>query len=89
MAGSPKTWKQRVLDALQRIGGDYARKQFITRRCTNVVSVKDIEARLAGDTAATATGFTDSQNLETRFTSSRRTELRVSLPNYRRTTAAS
>ena len=52
--------KQRVLDALQRIGGDYAPKEIYYKTLYELFR-KDIDARLAGDTAATATGFTDSQ----------------------------
>jgi phosphatidylserine/phosphatidylglycerophosphate/cardiolipin synthase-like enzyme len=52
--------KQRVLDALQRIGGDYAPEAVYYKTLYELFR-KDIEARLAGDTAATATGFTDSQ----------------------------
>ncbi len=52
--------KQLVLDALQRIGGDYAPEAIYYKTLYELFR-KDIEARLAGDTAATATGFTDSQ----------------------------
>ena len=52
--------KQRVLDALQRIGGDYPPEAVYYKTLYELFR-KDIEARLAGDTAATATGFTDSQ----------------------------
>ena len=52
--------KQRVLDALERIGGDYAPEAVYYKTLYELFR-KDIEARLAGDAAAAATGFTDSQ----------------------------
>ena len=52
--------KQRVLDALERIGGDYA-PEVVYYRTLYELFRKDIEARLAGDAAVVATGFTNSQ----------------------------
>ncbi len=52
--------KQRVLDALARLGGDYAPEKVYYKTLYELFR-KDIEARLAGDEAATATGFMDSQ----------------------------
>ena len=43
--------KQRVLDALQRIGGDYAPEAVYYKTLYELFR-KDIEARLAGDAAA-------------------------------------
>ena len=51
--------KQRVLEALERIGGDYAPEEVYYKTLYELFR-KDIEARLAGDAAA-ATGFTGSQ----------------------------
>ena len=52
--------KQRVLDALARLGGDYAPEAVYYKTLYELFR-KDIEARLAGDAVATATGFTNSQ----------------------------
>ena len=52
--------KQRVLDALHRLGGDYA-PELVYYKTLYELFRKDIEARLDGDAAATATGFTESQ----------------------------
>ena len=52
--------KQRVLEALERIGGDYAPEAVYYKTLYELFR-KDIEARLAGDAAAAATGFTGSQ----------------------------
>ena len=52
--------KQRVLDALRRIGGDYAPERVYYKTLYEMFR-KDIEARLAGDMVTTATGFTNSQ----------------------------
>ena len=52
--------KQRVLDALQRLGGDFSPEGVYYKTLYELFR-KDIEARLAGDTVATATGFTESQ----------------------------
>ena len=52
--------KQRVLNALARIGGDYA-PELVYYKTLYKVFRNDIEARQAGDAAAAATGFTDSQ----------------------------
>ncbi len=52
--------KQRVLDALQRLGGDYAPEAVYYKTLYELFR-KDIEARLAGDAVAAATGFTESQ----------------------------
>ena len=52
--------KQRVLDALQRIGGDYAPEAVYFKTLYELFR-RHIEARLAGDDAATASGFRDSQ----------------------------
>ena len=52
--------KQRVLDALQRIGGDYAPEAVYYKTLYELFR-KDIEARLAGDAAVIATGFTVSE----------------------------
>ena len=52
--------KRRVLEALQRIGGDYAPEAVYYKTLYELFR-KDIEARLAGDAAAAATGFTKSQ----------------------------
>ncbi len=51
--------KQRVLDALQRLGGDYAPEDVYYKTLYELFS-KDIAARQAGDAAAAATGFTES-----------------------------
>ena len=51
--------KQRVVDALERIGGDYAPEAVYYKTLYELFR-KDIEARLAGDAAAAATGFTAS-----------------------------
>ena len=55
-----KDVKQEVLNALQRLGGDYAPEAVYYKTLYELFR-KDIEARLAGDAVATATGFTDSQ----------------------------
>ena len=52
--------KQRVLDALHRLGGDYA-PELVYYKTLYELFRKDIEARLDGDAAATATGFTETQ----------------------------
>ena len=52
--------KQRVLDALERIGGDYPPEAVYYKTLYELFR-KDIEARLAGDAAVAATGFTGSQ----------------------------
>ena len=52
--------KRRVLDALERIGGDYAPEAVYYKTLYELFR-KDIEARLAADAAVAATGFTDSQ----------------------------
>ena len=52
--------KRQVLDALERLGGDYAPEPVYYKTLYELFR-KDIEARLAGDDAATATGFQDSQ----------------------------
>ena len=52
--------KREVLDSLERIGGDYAPEAVYYKTLYELFR-KDIEARLAGDDAATATGFTDSR----------------------------
>ena len=52
--------KRRVLDALERIGGDYAPEAVYYKTLYELFH-KDIEARLEGDAEAAATGFTDSQ----------------------------
>ena len=52
--------KQRVLEALARIGGDYAPEAVYYKTLYELFR-RDIEARLAGDAMATATGFTNSQ----------------------------
>ena len=52
--------KQRVLDALERIGGDYGPEAVYYKTLYELFR-KDIENRLAGDDAATATGFRDSR----------------------------
>ncbi len=52
--------KQRVLDALERIGGDYAPEAVYYKTLYELFR-KDIEVRLAGEAAAAATGFTGSQ----------------------------
>ena len=54
-----KDVKQEVLDSLERIGGDYA-PQPVYYKTLYELFRKDIDARLAGDDAATATGFRDS-----------------------------
>ena len=51
--------KQRVLDALERIGGDYA-PEAVYYKTLNELFRRDIDARLAGDAAVAATGFTGS-----------------------------
>ena len=55
-----KDVKQEVLDRLGRIGGDYAPEAVYYKTLYELFR-KDIEARLAGDDAAAATGFTDSR----------------------------
>ena len=52
--------KQEVLDSLDRIGGDYAPETVYYKTLYELFR-KDIEARIAGDDAATATGFRDSR----------------------------
>ena len=52
--------KQEVLDSLGRIGGDYAPEAVYYKTLYELFR-KDIEARLAGDDAAAATGFTGSR----------------------------
>ena len=52
--------KQKVLDSLERIGGDYAPEAVYYKTLYELFR-RDIEARLAGDDAATATGFRDSR----------------------------
>ena len=52
--------KQRVLDALERVGGDYPPEAVYYKTLYELFR-KDIEARLAGDAAVAATGFTGSQ----------------------------
>ena len=52
--------KQRVLDALQRIGGDYAPEAVYYKTLYELFR-RHIEARLAGDDAARASGFQDSR----------------------------
>ena len=52
--------KRRVLDALERIGGDYAPEAVYYKTLYQLFH-KDIEARLAGDAAAVATGFTNTR----------------------------
>ena len=54
-----KDVKQEVLDSLERIGGDYAPEAVYYKTLYELFR-KDIEARLAGDDAAAATGFTGS-----------------------------
>ena len=51
--------KQQVLDALERVGGDYAPEAVYYKTLYELFR-KDIEARLAGDAAVSATGFTGS-----------------------------
>ena len=51
--------KQEVLNSLGRIGGDYAPEAVYYKTLYELFR-KDIEARLAGDDAAAATGFTSS-----------------------------
>ena len=55
-----KDVKQEVLDSLERIGGDYAPEAVYYKTLYELFR-KDIEARLAGDDAAAATGFMDSR----------------------------
>ena len=55
-----KDVKQEVLDALKRLGGDYAPEAVYYKTLYELFR-KDIEARLAGDAVVTATGFTESQ----------------------------
>ena len=50
--------KQEVLDSLKRIGGDYAPEAVYYKTLYEMFR-KDIEARLAGEAAAAATGLTD------------------------------
>ena len=50
--------KQRVLDALERLGGDYA-PESVYYKTLHELFRKEIEARLAADDAAAATGLTD------------------------------
>ena len=52
--------KQRVMDALERIGGDYAPEAVYYKTLYELFR-RDIEARLAGDAAVAATGFTASR----------------------------
>ena len=52
--------KQRVLEALERIGGDYVPEAVYYKTLYELFR-KDIEARLAGDAAVASTGFTGSQ----------------------------
>ena len=52
--------KQKVLDALGRIGSDHAPEAVYYKTLYELFR-KDIEARLAGDDSLIATGFTDSQ----------------------------
>ena len=52
--------KQRVLDALQRIGGDYAPEAVYFKTLYELFR-KDIDARLEGDADSALTGFRDSQ----------------------------
>ena len=52
--------KQRVLDALERSGGDYA-PEAVYYKTLHELFRKDIEARLAREAAAASTGFTGSQ----------------------------
>ena len=52
--------KQRVLDALKRIGSDHA-PELIYYKTLYELFRKEIEARLAGDDGIAATGFADSQ----------------------------
>ena len=52
--------KQEVLDSLARIGGDFAPEAVYYKTLYELFR-KDIEARLAGDDAAAATGFRDSR----------------------------
>ena len=51
--------KRQVLDALERLGGDYAPEPVYYKTLYELFR-RDIDARLAGDEAATATGFQDS-----------------------------
>ncbi len=51
--------KQKVLQALERVGGDYAPEEVYYKTLYELFR-KDIEARLAGDAAVSATGFTGS-----------------------------
>ena len=55
-----KDVKREVLDSLERIGGDYAPEAVYYKTLYELFR-KDIDARLAGDDAATATGFRDSR----------------------------
>ena len=55
-----KDVKQEVLDSLERIGGDYAPEAVYYKTLYELFR-KEIDARLAGDAAATATGFKDSR----------------------------
>ena len=55
-----KDVKQEVLDALKRLGGDYAPEAVYYKTLYELFR-KDIEARLSGDAVTTATGFTASQ----------------------------
>ena len=52
--------KQKVLDALGRIGSDHAPEAVYYKTLYELFR-KDIDARLAGDDSLVATGFTDSQ----------------------------
>ena len=52
--------KQRVLDALKRIGSDHA-PELIYYKTLYELFRKEMEARLAGDDGIAATGFADSQ----------------------------
>ena len=55
-----KDVKQEVLNALQRLGGDYAPERVYYKTLFELFR-NDIESRLAGDAVATATGFTESK----------------------------
>ena len=79
--------KQRVLDALQRLGGDFSPEGVYYKTLYELFR-KDIEARLAGDTVATATGFTESQIWNALY-EFQKDGAKVSWPNCWLTTAAS
>ena len=55
-----KDVKQEVLNALERLGGDYAPKAVYYKTLYELFR-RSIETRLAGDDAASATGFMDSR----------------------------